>query len=117
MAEAHNEPSDKLYLSIAASLGGLTIISYIGDMLHMPRPALITLVLLVALIKATLVAAFFMHLTFDWTKVKIMIIPAIVLAAVLVFALLPDITLATRDKPNPRPPVERPKSADASKAH
>ena len=118
MAEAHNEPSDKMYLAIAASLAGLTIVSYVGDLLHLPRPALIGLVLLVALVKATLVAAFFMHLKVDWTKVKVMIVPALVLAAVLVFALLPDMTLAMREKPGPKPPVESQKPAHATaKSH
>jgi cytochrome c oxidase subunit 4 len=114
MADSHNEPSDKMYLAIAASLAGLTVISYVGDLIHMPRPALIGLVLAVATVKATLVAAFFMHLKFDWSKVKIMIIPAIVLAAVLVFALLPDITLAMREKAGAKPPVETPKPAHAA---
>jgi cytochrome c oxidase subunit 4 len=118
MADAHNEPSDKMYLAIAASLAGLTVISYIGDLLQMPRPALICLVLLVALVKASLVAVFFMHLKFDWTKVKIMIIPALILAAVLVFALLPDITLAMREKAGKKPPVEGTKTAHvASPGH
>ncbi len=114
MAESHNEPTDKMYLAIAASLAGLTIVSYVGDLLHMPRSALICLVLAVAVVKASLVAAFFMHLRFDWTKVKVMIIPAIILAAVLVFALLPDITLAMREKPNKKPPVEGAKTAHAA---
>lgn len=113
MAESHNEPSDKMYLAIAGSLAGLTVVSYVGDLLHMPRPALICLVLLVALVKATLVATFFMHLKFDWSKVKVMLVPAAILAAVLVFALLPDITFAKRDKPNAKPPVETPKASHA----
>lgn len=114
MAEVHNEPSDKLYLAIAGSLAFLTGISYVGDLLKMPRGALICLVLSVAVVKATLVAAFFMHLKVDWTKVKIMIIPPIVLACVLVFALLPDITMAKRDRPGKKPPAEKPKTAQAA---
>jgi cytochrome c oxidase subunit IV len=98
MAEAHNEPSDKIYLAIAASLAGLTAISYVGDLMHMPRRALICLVLAVAVVKATLVATFFMHLKWDWAKVRVMLIPALILAAVLVSALLPDITFAPREK-------------------
>ena len=114
MSESHSEPSDKLYLMIAASLGGLTIVSYLADLVGLPRGALILVVLSVAVVKATLVATFFMHLKIDWTKVKIMIIPALILAAVLVFALLPDITLAMRDKPNPKPPVEKAQGAHAT---
>ena len=102
MAE-HSEPTDKLYLAIAGSLAGLTIISYAADRMGIPRAGLILVVLSVALVKATLVAMFFMHLKFDWTKVRVMIIPALLLAAVLVLALLPDITLAMRDKAGPAP--------------
>ena len=114
MAESHSEPSDKLYLMIAASLGGLTIVSYLADLLGLPRGALILVVLSVAVVKATLVASFFMHLKFDWNKVRVMIIPALILACVLVFALLPDITLAMRDKPNTKPPVEKAKTEHAA---
>jgi cytochrome c oxidase subunit IV len=110
MADSHQNSNDKMYLAIAGSLAGLTAISWIGDLLHMPRPTLICLVLLVALVKATLVATFFMHLKVDWTKVKVMIIPAMILAAILVFALMPDITLAQRERRAQRPPVETPKS-------
>ena len=69
-----------------------------------PRAGLVLVVLSVAVVKASLVAMFFMHLKVDWTKVKVMIIPALVLAAVLVLALLPDITLAMRDRPGKKPP-------------
>jgi cytochrome c oxidase subunit 4 len=110
MAESHDSSNDKMYLAIAGSLAGLTAISYVGDLMHMPRPALICLVLLVALVKATLVATFFMHLKVDWSKVRVMIIPAVILAAILVFALMPDIMLAPRAKPGPRPPMETAKS-------
>ena len=103
MAE-HSEPSDKLYLAIAGSLAGLTIVSYLADLMRIPRAGLIMVVLSVAVVKASLVAMFFMHLKFDWTKVKVMIIPALVLAAVLVLALLPDITLAMRDRPGKKLP-------------
>ena len=101
----HNEPTDKLYLAIAGSLAGLTIVSYLADLMRIPRVGLIMVVLCVAVVKATLVATFFMHLKIDWTKVKVMIIPALVLAAVLVFTLLPDITLAMRDRPGRKPPA------------
>jgi cytochrome c oxidase subunit 4 len=104
MAE-HNEPSDKMYIGIAVTLGVLTAVSYLADLMHMARSALVMVVLCVAVVKATLVASFFMHLKVDWTKVKVMIIPALVLAVVLVLALLPDITLAMREKAGPGPPA------------
>ncbi len=110
MAESRKDPSDKLYLMIAASLGVLTVVSYVADFMKLPKPTLVAVVLTVAVIKASLVATFFMHLNFDWTKVKVMLIPAAILAAVLVFTLMPDITIATRGSatwsPNPpKPPA------------
>ena len=111
MAE-HNEPSDKMYIGIAVTLGVLTVVSYLADLMHMSRSGLVMVVLSVAVVKATLVATFFMHLKFDWAKVKVMIIPALLLAAVLVLALLPDITLAMRDKAGPAPPAA---AAEAAK--
>ena len=53
-----------------------------------------TIIMIIAVIKATLVAMIFMHLKWDWSKLYFMIIPALVLAPMLVFALLPDIVLA-----------------------
>jgi cytochrome c oxidase subunit IV len=44
-------------------------------------------------VKALLVVAIFMHLKWDWGRLYFMIIPAMILAPMLVFALLPDIVL------------------------
>ena len=46
-----------------------------------------------AVIKAGLVGWFFMHLKFEGNWVYIMIVPAFVLATILVLALLPDMAL------------------------
>jgi len=48
--------------------------------------------MLVAVCKAVLVALFFMHLKFDWFKVYVMIVPAVILGTVLICTLLPDVT-------------------------
>lgn len=118
MSESRSEPNEKLYLMIAGALFVLTIISYVGDLMHPPRPALIALVLTVAVVKASLVASVFMHLKFEWGKVKVMIIPAIILSAVLVFALLPDITYALRANAtvSPKSPVHTPAAAHGDSA-
>jgi hypothetical protein len=72
-------------------------------------------VLVVATIKATLVLSYFMHLKFDWTKVKILIIPAVVLSIFLVMALLPDITFALREPAGKSPPEAVSQSSTAGK--
>ena len=45
------------------------------------------------MIKAGLVGWFFMHLKFEGNWVYIMIVPAFVLATILVLALMPDMAL------------------------
>ena len=55
----------------------------------------------VAIIKATLVVAYFMHLVWDWGKVGFMIIPALILGAMMAVVLYPDIVAAwKRDAAN-----------------
>ena len=51
------------------------------------------IILSVAVVKALLVCAYFMHLKWDWSRLYFVIIPALVLAPMLVFALTPDLVL------------------------
>ena len=53
----------------------------------------VSLILGVAVVKALLVATYFMHLKWDWGRLYFLIIPAFVLAPMALFALLPDIVL------------------------
>jgi caa(3)-type oxidase subunit IV len=51
------------------------------------------MILSVAVVKALLVATYFMHLKWDWNRLYFLIIPALILAPMLVFALLPDVLI------------------------
>jgi cytochrome c oxidase subunit IV len=53
-----------------------------------------TIILGVAIVKAVLVATFFMHLKVDWSRFYFIIIPVMILGTILVVVLLPDIVLA-----------------------
>ena len=115
MADDHASPSVKSYLVIGAALAGLTFISFVASETSSSKVVTAMIVLGMATIKASLVATFFMHLKWDWSKVRVMIIPALVLAAVLVCALLPDIAFARRDPPG-RAPVPAAAPAPAAPA-
>lgn len=85
------------YLVVFAALSIFTIISFVvngavrgGSMTPMTGFALI---LGVAVCKAILVAAIFMHLSIDWGRVYFMIVPALVLGVLMMLVLLPDIVL------------------------
>src|SRR5262245_52887124 len=62
-----------------------------------------TVILTVAVVKAVLVAVYFMHLKWDWGRLYFLIIPAMVLAPMLVFAPLPDIVMYWHTLPSPLP--------------
>jgi len=101
----HAGPKAKVYLVIGAALGVFTAVSFIvnhyvqADVLSVNQGFYI--ILLVAIVKATLVVAYFMHVIWDWKKVLFMIIPALILGAMMMFVLLPDIVEAWHYHPNP----------------
>jgi cytochrome c oxidase subunit 4 len=56
----------------------------------------LVIILGVAVIKATLVGLYFMHLVVDWAKLYFLIFPTFILAAMFITVLMPDIVLAWR---------------------
>jgi cytochrome c oxidase subunit 4 len=89
--EMHAE-SHAPYLKVWAALAVFTAIEYFYA--HIFKDTFTTLVvglMFWAIIKASLVGWYFMHLKFEGKWVYAMLIPAGILACVLVFALIPDI--------------------------
>ena len=86
------------YLVIFGALSVFTVLSFVGNYLvrnDIIRPHTgFALILGVAICKAVLVAMFFMHLRFDWSRVYFMIVPVMILGTMMVIVLLPDIVLA-----------------------
>ena len=57
--------------------------------------------LFLALVKAGLVGWFFMHLKFEGNWVYVLVVPACILATIIVFALTPDMVLKPVTEENP----------------
>ena len=94
IAEEHAEEAHAPYLKVWFALAILTGIEYFYAYYLNPWFLILVLGLLVwAAIKAGLVAWFFMHLKFEGRWVYFMIVPACILAAVLVLALCPDVAM------------------------
>ena len=74
----------KVYITVFVSLMALTIITVAISRLHLPVPIAVTVALLVATIKGTLVACYFMHLISE----KKLIYAVLVLTAVFFAVLL-----------------------------
>jgi cytochrome c oxidase subunit 4 len=93
----HGPTSTQPYLVVFAALCAFTLVSFVVN--YFVRDAKLAagtgfvLILGVAVIKALMVVIYFMHLKWDWGRLYFIIIPALVLAPMLVFALLPDLVL------------------------
>jgi len=90
----HNGTLFRLYMIIAVVLSVCTASSFLVN--YLVRENTLThvmgfvLILGVAIIKATLVGIYFMHLKWDWKLLYIIIIPAFVLAVMWAIVLMPD---------------------------
>jgi caa(3)-type oxidase subunit IV len=115
----HHGPNVKAYLVVGGALAGFTIVSFGVNSLvradHLSANAGFWIILSVAIIKATLVVFYFMHLMSDWKKVGFMIVPALILGAMMSVVLMPDIVIAwhPRDEATPVPEV-RPEGGGGS---
>ena len=87
-SEAHAEPN---YWKVFWALLFLTLVEVGVFYLHIARFFFISALILLALMKAFLVAWNFMHLRFErWTLIFVTVVP-LLLVMVLFFGLMPDI--------------------------
>jgi len=98
--EAHG-PSFKAYMVVFGALSIFTVVSFVvndavrHDVLSSQTGFL--LILAVAIVKALLVAIYFMHLIVDWGKLYYFIFPTFILGTMFMIVLLPDIVLTWHD--------------------
>ncbi len=91
----HEGPSLMTYMVIFGSLCVFTLISFIAN--ELVRAGVInlftavTIIMLVAVVKATLVGMYFMHLKFDWGKLYFLVFPVLILTLMMIIVLLPDL--------------------------
>lgn len=95
--DAHSHPHVN-YMKIFWTLLVLTLAEYFYAMLTQQHfGLLITGLLTLAIIKASLVGYYFMHVKFEGKWVFGLIIPTLVLAMIVVLALVPDIAKGRSD--------------------
>jgi cytochrome c oxidase subunit 4 len=102
VAEEHQQEAHAPYLLVWFWLAILTGVEYFYAA-GLKDFFLILLVglLVLAAIKAGLVGWYFMHLKFEGNWVYLLIVPAIILATVLVLALVPDQAMRPMDEEDP----------------
>ena len=100
---AHAGPSFQAYITVFVVLTICTGLSFLANAVMGQGQGSMFIILIVALVKAVLVAMIFMHLKFDWCKVYFIIVPVLILGVMLMIVLLPDIVLGWHHQP-PDPP-------------
>jgi len=80
----------RVYITVFVALMALTIVTVAVSRFHLPMPIAVTVALLVAIVKGSLVACYFMHLISE----KKLIYAVLILTAVFFTALLalPSVT-------------------------
>jgi cytochrome c oxidase subunit 4 len=87
-APEHTHPSPVKYVGIAVLLGFITALEVGLYYIDMPDGLFVVFLLVLAFLKFSLVAAFFMHLKFDSPMLRRVFITGIILAAVVYSAAL-----------------------------
>ena len=81
----------RIYITVFVTLMALTIITVAISRLHLPVPIAVTVALLVALIKGSLVACYFMHLISEKKLIYAVLVVTVVFFAALM--ALPFLTV------------------------
>ena len=92
-AEEYEESRFATYIKVFVALCVCTALSFVFNFFLGHTGTSMMLILIVAIIKAMLVAAIFMHLKFDWSKLYFLVFPVLILAVMMIIVLLPDIVL------------------------
>ena len=80
----------RTYMIVAVALAIATAMSFLVNQTIDSKAAAFVLILSVAIIKATLVGTYFMHLKWDWRLLYFLIIPAFILGTMMMIVLMPD---------------------------
>src|SRR5271155_877004 len=98
----HAAESHAPYLKVFGALAALTLVEYYYASIFKSHFLILLLGLLsLALVKAGMVGWYFMHLKFEGKWVYILIVPAMILATIIVLALSPDMVLKPETEENP----------------
>jgi cytochrome c oxidase subunit 4 len=102
---AHAGPNIQAYLVVFGALCGFTLVSFVANFFatsgYISHFFSFVIILGVAIVKATLVGMYFMHLKWEWWKLYFLIVPVMILAVMMALVFLPDIVLAWQHYPGP----------------
>jgi caa(3)-type oxidase subunit IV len=92
---AHHGPNVMAYFAVFGALAVCTALSFlVNKFFPPPNMTGAGIIMVVAVIKAVLVAMIFMHLKWDWGRLYFLIFPVFILATMMMVVLLPDLFYA-----------------------
>jgi cytochrome c oxidase subunit IV len=101
----HHGPTLQVYYVIFGALCVFTLVSFVVNYMvtHMGLAAHtgMSIIMAVAVCKATLVGMFFMHLKYEWMKLYFLIVPVAVLCVMMIIVLMPDGVVGWPSEPVP----------------
>ncbi len=102
MSDSHEHagPNFNTYMMVFGALCVCTALSFAIHFILGHGLASASLIMIVSVIKATLVAAIFMHLMFDWKKLYCVILPVCIVTLMMVIILSIDATLVWHVAPD-----------------
>ncbi|MFI5362426.1 MAG: cytochrome C oxidase subunit IV family protein [Elusimicrobiota bacterium] len=97
-ASRHDDhrPNVKLYIGVFAALMVCTLLTVIVSKFHLPRPQAIALGLAIALIKASLVGAIFMHLWGEGKLVHKFLYVTVFFALIMILPMIDFVLLSPK---------------------
>jgi|ERR1043165_3444317 cytochrome c oxidase subunit IV len=104
-AHEHEGPSFQMYMYVFYALCVCTALSFAVNYVLGHNHTSAGIIMIVAVIKATLVAGIFMHLKFDWGKVYCIVVPVCIVTVMMVIILSIDTTLAWHAYPESSVPL------------
>ena len=89
-AHTHSEASTGLYLGVWIALLGLSCVEVFLGYERLPLHLMLSLLMGLSLIKASLIIAYFMHLRFEKRALVLTLLPMWLLVTCLLFVFFPD---------------------------
>ena len=96
---AHEAGSKRIFLTVWFWLLGLTGVEVWLAYIHLGVKLMLTLLMGLSIIKASLIIAYFMHLRYEKRSLVLLLMPAMVFVIVLLFAFFPDSFRLLRMRP------------------
>ncbi|MBI4469390.1 MAG: cytochrome C oxidase subunit IV family protein [Acidobacteria bacterium] len=89
-AHTHHEPTTRLFLWVWVGLLGLTGVEVYLAYIHLNLHLMVILLMVLSIVKAAMIMAYFMHLRFERMNLVLTLIPAMIIVMCLMFIVFPD---------------------------